>query len=77
MSGRGARLAWIPALVMLGVCLLLATVLLDSPDRSGAVRPPPPAAGTLAARLPHPKRVAVLILEKREYRTVIGTRQGR
>ena len=77
MSGRGARLAWFPALVMLGVCLLLATVLIDPPDRSGAVRPPPAAAGTLAARLPHPKRIAVLILENREYGTVIGTRQGR
>jgi hypothetical protein len=77
MWGLGAWRSWIPALAPICACLLLAALLLDAPSRSRATRPLPPAAGALAGRFPQPGRVALLVLENREYGEVIGKPEGR
>jgi phospholipase C len=55
--------------VVTAACVLALAPLFDS----DATPPPTPAAGALARRFPHLGRVAVLVLENREYRNVIGT----
>jgi phosphatidylinositol-3-phosphatase len=74
----GAWKAWIGTLAPLFACLLLAGALFDWPRGSEATPPPPPppAAGPTAGHFPHIGRVAVLVLENREYGAVIGRRQG-
>jgi hypothetical protein len=65
-----------PGLALLSACLVVAALLLNAAPRSRATRPLPPAAGRLAGRFPRPGRVALLILENREYGEVIGRARG-
>jgi hypothetical protein len=76
IRARGWR-TWRPALAFVCVCLLIAAGLLDPPRRRGATAPLRPAVGARAGRFPHWNRVAVLILENREYPAVIGSPRGR
>src|SRR3954451_18172754 len=75
--GRGAWKAWIDVLAPLFACLLVVAALFDRPRGSEATAPPLPAVGATAGHLPRLGRVAVLVLENREYGAIIGSRQGR
>jgi phosphatidylinositol-3-phosphatase len=72
MSGRRARRSWVPALPGLCALVLVGALLLHAAPRSPAIRPLPPAGGALPGRFPRLGRVAVLVLENREYGAVLG-----
>jgi phosphatidylinositol-3-phosphatase len=65
--------AWIAVVAVAVACVLALGVLFDS----DATQPLPPAAGAQAGHFPRLGRVAVLVLENREYGDVIGSPQGR
>jgi acid phosphatase len=68
---RGRVLAAVAAVVV-GAALLAS----GPPFDSDAAPPPPPAVGSQAGHFPRFGRVAVLMLENREYRDVIGSPQA-
>jgi phosphatidylinositol-3-phosphatase len=63
--------AWAAAVAVVVSCTLGLGLLLDS----DATPSPPPAAVGLATHFPRLGRVAVLVLENREYRDVMGVRR--
>src|SRR4051812_5818784 len=65
------------ALAPVCACLVVVALLLDAPRKSEATPPLPPAVGAQGQTFPRFGRVAVLVLENREYRNVIGTGHGR
>src|SRR3954466_10881230 len=64
--------AWTALVAVIAVGTLALAPHFDS----DATPPPPPAAGPLAGHFPRLGRVAVLVLENREDRNVIGSRNA-